>query len=50
MAKSLQKQLYEMQNVRDDRDLIKSQYEKLTQDCENEVTPLQEENKTTKRS
>ena len=42
VAKSLQKQLYEMQDVRDDRDLSKSQYEKLTQDFENKVTPLQE--------
>ena len=37
------KQLSEMQDVRYDRDLIKSQYEKLTQDFENKVTPLQEE-------
>ena len=36
------KQLSEMQDVRYDRDLIKSQYEKLTQDFENKVTPLQE--------
>ena len=37
------KQLSEMQDVRYDRDLIKSQYEKLTQDFENNVAPLQEE-------
>jgi len=43
VAESLQKQLSEMQDVRYDRDLIKSQYEKLTQDFENKVTPLQEE-------
>ena len=39
----MQKQLYEMKDKRDDRDLIKSQYEKLTQDFENKVTTLQEE-------
>merc|ERR1719320_2233352 len=41
VAESLQKQLYELQDVRDDRDLIKSQYERLNQDFENKIIPLQ---------
>jgi len=48
VTESLQKQLQEMQDIAADRDLIKSQYEILTQDFENKEIALQDEIKQLK--